>query len=109
MLQRTLTATLSNNTSVMVAVKYTVDGLKLYAGCEWMQFAPPIDAFSVPFTGFINNSGDFCLALNAIPPPAAPTSTARPSAPLVFAQNFASRLGRREIIPHRGRAARRMG
>ncbi len=59
MLPQTLTATLSNNTSVMVAAKYTVERLKLYAAYEWMQFAPPSDPFTVPFTGFINIAGDF--------------------------------------------------
>jgi predicted porin len=40
MLPQTLTATLSDNTAAMAAAKYTVDRLKLYAGFEWMQFAP---------------------------------------------------------------------
>jgi predicted porin len=59
MLPQTLTAILSNNTSVMLTAKYTVAGLKLHAGYEWMEFAPPSDPFTVPFSGFTNIAGDF--------------------------------------------------
>ena len=65
MLPQTLAATLSNNTAVMAVAKYTVDKLKLYAGFEWMQFAPPSDPFTVPGTGFIDVAGNFlCFACN---------------------------------------------
>jgi predicted porin len=66
MLPQILTATISNNTSVMALAKYTVDRLKLYAGYEWMQFAPPSDPFTVAGTGFTNIAGDFvCFDCNA--------------------------------------------
>jgi len=62
MLPQTVTATLSDNTNVMVLAKYTVEKLKLYAGYEWMQFAPPSDPFNVAGTGFTTIVGDFvCL------------------------------------------------
>jgi predicted porin len=65
MLPQTLTATLSNNTAVMAAAKYTVDKLKLYVGYEWMQYAPPSDPFTVKGTGFTNIAGDFiCFGCN---------------------------------------------
>jgi predicted porin len=65
MLPQTLTATLSDNTAVMAVAKYTVDKLKLYAGFEWMQFAPPSDPFTVAGTGFTDIAGDFlCFACN---------------------------------------------
>jgi predicted porin len=38
-----ITATISNNTSVVVAAKYNVDKLTVYGGYEWLQFAPPSD------------------------------------------------------------------
>jgi hypothetical protein len=43
MLPQTRTATLSNNTSVMLLTKYANDRFKFYFGYEWMQFAPPSD------------------------------------------------------------------
>ena len=65
MLPQTMTATLSNNTSVMALAKYAVDRLKVYFGYEWMQFAPPSDPFTIPHTGFTNNAGDFvCFECN---------------------------------------------
>jgi len=65
MLPQTMTATLSNNTSVMALAKYAVDRLKLYFGYEWIQFAPPSDPFTIPHTGFTNNAGDFvCFECN---------------------------------------------
>ena len=51
--EQTLTATISNNQSVMLLAKYTVGGLRLYAGYEWVQFAPPSD----PQTAFTNIAG----------------------------------------------------
>lgn len=66
MLPQILTATLSNNTNVMALAKYTVDRLKLYAGYEWVQFAPPSDPFTIAGSGFTDNAGDFvCLGCNA--------------------------------------------
>ncbi len=49
-----LTATISNNTAAMIAAKYTLDRLTLYAGYEWIQFAPPSDR---DFTSFTDQSG----------------------------------------------------
>jgi predicted porin len=51
----TMTATLSDNTSTIVAAKYQVDRLKLYAGWEWIRFANPSD----PVTSFTDIAGDF--------------------------------------------------
>jgi predicted porin len=53
-----ITATLSNNTNVMLLAKYTIDKLKLYAGYEWMQFAPPSDPIAAG-AGFTDIAGDF--------------------------------------------------
>jgi predicted porin len=58
MLPQALTATISNNTNVMALAKYTVGPLKLYAGYEWMQFAPPSD----PQTSFTDIGGTFICA-----------------------------------------------
>lgn len=61
-----MTATISNNTQVMALARYTVDRLKLYAGYEWMQFAPPDDSFA-KFAGFNDIAGDFvCAGCNTI-------------------------------------------
>jgi predicted porin len=66
MLPQILTATISNNTSVMALGKYSVDKWKLYAGYEWMQFAPPSDPFTIAGSGFTDIAGDFvCLGCNA--------------------------------------------
>jgi predicted porin len=51
----TFAATISNNANVMVAAKYTVDRLKLYAGYEWIQLSNPSD----PVTSFTDISGAF--------------------------------------------------
>jgi predicted porin len=65
MLPQTLTATLSDNTSVMALAKYTFDKIKLYAGYEWIQFAPPSDPFTVNGSGFIDIAGDpVCFGCN---------------------------------------------
>jgi hypothetical protein len=48
-----MTATLSNDQSVMVVGKWTGDRLQLYAGFEWIQYAPPSD----PQTQFVNVAG----------------------------------------------------
>jgi predicted porin len=55
-LPQTLTATISNNQSVMALAKYAVGPLKLYAGYEWYQLAPPSDPVNT-VTGFSNIGG----------------------------------------------------
>jgi predicted porin len=52
-------ATLSDNTSVMVDAKYTLERLKLYSGYERVQFTNPSDPFTIPGTGFNDIAGDF--------------------------------------------------
>jgi predicted porin len=66
-LPQVLTATLSDDSSVMLVGKYTNGPLKLFAGYEFIQFARP----STPFltgTGFNTIAGDFvcagCAAIN---------------------------------------------
>ena len=62
-LPQVLTATISDDTSVMLLARYTNGPLKLYGGYEWIQFAPPSDRQ----TAFNNISGDFiCLGCAAI-------------------------------------------
>ena len=53
-----MSATISNNTTVTVAAKYTVDRLRLYAGYEWIQFTNPSD----PTTAFSDIAGDYLCA-----------------------------------------------
>ncbi len=55
-LPQTLTATISNNQSAMALAKYTVGSLKLYAGYEWYELAPPSDPVNT-VTGFTNIGG----------------------------------------------------
>ncbi len=55
-LPQTLTATISNNQSVMALAKYGVGPLKVYAGYEWYQLAPPSDPVNT-VTGFTNIGG----------------------------------------------------
>jgi predicted porin len=66
-LPQVLTATLSNNSSVMLVGKYTNGPLKLFAGYEFIRYAPPSNTF-VPGTGFSDIAGDFvcagCTAIN---------------------------------------------
>src|SRR3981081_874962 len=66
-LPQILTATLSNNTSVMLVGKYSNGPLKLFAGYEFIQYAPPSNPFA-PGTGFSDIGGDFvcagCTAIN---------------------------------------------
>jgi predicted porin len=65
-LPQVLTATLSNNTSVMLVGKYSNGPFKLFAGYEFIQYAPPSNPFA-PGTGFTDIGGDFvCAACNAI-------------------------------------------
>jgi predicted porin len=63
-----MSATLSDNTNVMVDAKYTMEQLKLYAGYEWIEFTNPSDPFSVTGAGFNDIAGDFvcfnCVTLN---------------------------------------------
>src|SRR5215472_701424 len=59
-LPQVLTATISDDTGVMLLGKYVNGPLKLYAGYEWIQFAPP-SGTPVPFTDI---SGDFVSTLN---------------------------------------------
>jgi predicted porin len=62
-----LTATLSDNSSVMLVGKYSNGPLKLFAGYEFIRFAPPSNRFA-PGTGFSTIAGDFvcagCTAIN---------------------------------------------
>ncbi|SHN78341.1 Outer membrane protein (porin) [Bradyrhizobium erythrophlei] len=66
-LPQVLTATLSNNTSVMLVGKYSNGPLKLFAGYEFIQYAPPSNPFA-PGAGFSDIAGDFvcagCTAIN---------------------------------------------
>jgi predicted porin len=55
-LPQTLTATISNNQSVMLASKYRVGPLQVYAGYQWYQLAPPSDPVNT-VTGFTNIGG----------------------------------------------------
>jgi predicted porin len=65
-LPQVLTATLSNDTSVMLLAKYFKGPVKLFAGYEFIQYAPPSNPFG-PGTGFNDISGDFvCAACTAI-------------------------------------------
>jgi predicted porin len=50
-----LKASLSDNTNVMLLAKYTLDKLQLFAGFEWIDFAPPSDPSIRSFTDI---SGD---------------------------------------------------
>jgi predicted porin len=62
-LPQVLTATISDDTSLMLLARYTNGPLKLYAGYEWIQYAPPSD----PQVAFSDISGDFvCLGCAAI-------------------------------------------
>jgi predicted porin len=61
-------ATLSDNTNVMLSAKYTVDRLKVFAGYEWIQYTDPSDPFTVAGTGFTSVASEFlcfqCIAAN---------------------------------------------
>jgi|HubBroStandDraft_3_1064219.scaffolds.fasta_scaffold24931_2 predicted porin len=56
-----LTATISNDTSVMALAKYSHGPLNLYGGYEWIQYAPPSD----PQTMFTDIAGDTITGLVA--------------------------------------------
>jgi predicted porin len=66
-LPQVLTATLSDDTSVMLVGKYSNGPLKLFAGYEYIQYAPPTTPYA-PGTGFSDIAGDFvcagCAAIN---------------------------------------------
>ena len=63
-LPQTLTATISDNTAVMLVAKYAIGRLKVYAGYERITFMAPSD----PQTTFTNIAGTFlcegCAAVN---------------------------------------------
>ncbi|MGC2122996.1 MAG: porin [Xanthobacteraceae bacterium] len=63
-LPQILTATISDDTSVMLLARYTNGPLKLFGGYEWIQYAPPSD----PQTAFTDISGSAlcigCAAFN---------------------------------------------
>ena len=63
-LPETLTATISDNTSVMLLAKYAIGPLKLYGGYEQIRYAAPSD----PQTAFSDIAGTFlcagCAAIN---------------------------------------------
>jgi hypothetical protein len=66
-LPQALTATLSDDSSVMLLAKYSKGPVKLFAGYEYIQYARPSNAFA-PGTGFNDTAGDFvcagCIAIN---------------------------------------------
>jgi len=65
-LPQVLTATLSDNSSVMLVGKYSNGPVKLFGGYELIRYAPPSNPFA-PLTGFIDIGGDFvCAACAAI-------------------------------------------
>jgi predicted porin len=51
--QNDLKATLSDNTSGLILLRYTFDGLKLYGGFEYILFRNPTDAYPQGFTAAI--------------------------------------------------------
>ena len=65
-LPQVLTATLSDNSSVMLLAKYLKGPIKLFAGYEFIQYAPPSHPYA-PGTGFNDIAGDFvCAACTVI-------------------------------------------
>jgi predicted porin len=65
-LPQVLTATLSDDFGVMLLGKYVRGPLKLFAGYEYIQYAPPSNTFAAG-TGFNDAGGDFvCAACAAI-------------------------------------------
>jgi predicted porin len=60
-LPQVLTATLSDNSSVMLVGKYSNGPLKLFAGYEFIRYAPPSNPFAAG-TGFSDIGGDFVCA-----------------------------------------------
>lgn len=66
-LPQALTATLSDNTSLMLLAKYTRGPIKLLSGYEYIRYAPPSSPFATG-TGFTDTAGDFvcagCIGIN---------------------------------------------
>ena len=66
-LPQVLTATLSDDTSVMLVAKYSNGPVKLFAGYEYIRYAPPSNPFATG-TGFNDIAGNFvctgCAAIN---------------------------------------------
>ena len=66
-LPQVLTATLSDNTGAMLLARYSNGPLKLFAGYEYILYAPPSDPFGAG-TGFNDIAGNFvcagCAAFN---------------------------------------------
>jgi len=66
-LPQVVTATLSDDSSVMLVGKYSKGPVKLFAGYEFIRYAPPSSPFA-PGAGFNDISGDFvcagCAAIN---------------------------------------------
>jgi rubredoxin len=66
-LPQVLTATLSDNCIMMLVAKYSNGPVKLFAGYEYVRYAPPSDPYA-PGTAFKDISGDFvcagCAAIN---------------------------------------------
>src|SRR6202045_2107499 len=66
-LPQVLTATLSDDSSIMLVAKYSKGPVKLFAGYEYILYAPPTTPYAAG-TGFTNISGDFvcagCAAFN---------------------------------------------
>src|ERR1700716_2632970 len=60
-LPQVLTATLSDNSSAMLVAKYANGPVKLFAGYEFIRFAPPSNPFA-PGAGFSDIAGDFICA-----------------------------------------------
>ena len=67
MLPQVLTATLSDDTSAMLLAKYSNGPIKLFAGYEYIRYAPPSNPFAAG-TGFHDIAGNFvcagCAAIN---------------------------------------------
>ena len=63
-LPQVVTATLSDDSSIMLVGKYSKGPVKLFAGYEYIRYAPP----SNPGTGFTDIAGDYvcagCAAIN---------------------------------------------
>jgi predicted porin len=63
---QTMSATISDNTSAIIAAKYQFDKWRLYAGYEWTQFANPSDTYAKG-AGFSDIAGDFvCSGCNTV-------------------------------------------
>jgi predicted porin len=64
-----ITATISNDTSVVVAAKYNVDKLTVYGGYNWIQLANPSDTITgfTDISGFQFGNGSTVLTINNTP------------------------------------------